>query len=266
MTNLSNIFDTHSHYDDPKFGGEENAEKLVKSLLDSGVSGIVHACTDLESAEFGLKFSEKFPNFYTSAGIHPEYAADHGEGDVERLRGLAKKSKKVVAIGEIGLDYHYEGYDRERQIALFRAQIELANELGLPVIVHSRDAAGDCMKILNELKPKGIMHCFSGSWETAKEVLALGMYLGFTGALTFKNSKRAQEIVQKMPLDRLLLETDCPYMAPEPHRGEVCHSGMIEFTARKAAELKSLAPADLLCATEENARRVYGIQAAGAAL
>lgn len=254
---LTHIFDTHSHYDAERFEG--GSEALIRELFAQNLGGIVHASTDPESARFGLLMSEKFPQFYTSVGIHPEYAADFGSADVAALRRLAKSSKKVVAIGEIGLDYHYEGYDRERQIALFREQIELAGELDLPIIVHSRDATGDCMEILRELKPRGVMHCFSGSWETAKEVLDLGMYLGFTGVLTFKNSKKAREVVEKMPLERLLLETDCPYMSPEPHRGECCHSGLIRFTAQTAADIRGIGYEELVEATERNAREMYGV-------
>ena len=259
MSDLSHIFDTHSHYDSERFESKENAEKLISELFDNGLSGIIHACVDFDSAAFGLEMSQKFERFYTSIGVHPEYADSFGVADIPKLRELALSSKKVVAIGEIGLDYHYEGYDRERQIALFRAQIQLANELKLPVVVHSRDATGDCMEILHELKPRGVMHCFSGSWETAKEILGLGMYLSFTGVLTFKNAKKAQEVVKNMPIERLLTETDCPYMAPEPHRGELCHSGLIEFTAKKAAELKGVEYDELLKITERNARELFGI-------
>ena len=259
MADLTHIFDSHSHYDAEQFGGQECAEELISGLFADGLSGIVHACTDFQSAEFGLMMSRKFEQFYTSIGIHPEYASEFSLNDIPRLRELAASSKKVVAIGEIGLDYHYEGYDREQQIALFRAQVELANELDLPVIVHSRDATGDCMEILRELKPRGVMHCFSGSWETAKELLSLGMYIGFTGVLTFKNAKKAREVVENMPLDRLLLETDCPYMAPEPHRGERSHSGMIVHTAEKAAEIRGITYQELAEATERNVKELFGI-------
>lgn len=254
---LEHIFDSHSHYDAERFEGR--SEELIAGLFADGLSGIIHACTDFESARFGLSMSGKFESFYTSAGIHPEYAGEFSADDIPKLRELALSSEKVVAIGEIGLDYHYEGYDRERQIELFRAQVELANELGLPVIVHSRDATGDCMEILHELKPRGVMHCFSGSWETAKEILGLGMYIGFTGVLTFKNSKKAQETVRNMPLDRLLLETDCPYMAPEPHRGECSHSGMIFHTAQKAAEIRGISYEEVVTATEKNVKTLFNI-------
>ena len=253
---LSHIFDTHSHYDDPAFSSD--CSLLISSLFERGISGIVHASTDSKSVQFGISMSEKYPCFYVAAGIHPEYADNYDEKDVLELEKYFA-SKKVLAVGEIGLDYHYEGYNRERQITLFRAQVELANKLGLPVIVHSRDATGDCIEILKELKPKGILHCFSGSWETAKEVLSLGMYIGFTGVLTFKNSKKAVEVCKKMPLERLLLETDCPYMAPEPNRGKRCDSSMILYTAKKAAEIREISYEEIILSTEQNAHRVYGI-------
>lgn len=253
---MSLIFDTHSHYDDPRF---PDPDALVSSLFSGDVCGIIHASTDPKSAEFGLMMSKKYPRYYTSVGIHPEYASEYSLDSLSHLGEIALGSKKVVAVGEIGLDYHYEGYDRAAQIELFRAQIEMANSLGLPIIVHSRDATGDCVGILRELRPRGVMHCFSGSWETAKEILSLGMYLGFTGALTFKNSKRAQEVVQKMPGDRLLFETDCPYMAPELFRGKTSDSAMIKYTAAKAAELRGTDTDSILLAARENAERLFAV-------
>ena len=257
MQDLLNIIDTHSHYDDPRFDGLR--DELIASLFNRGISGIIHAAVDFKSCEYGIAAAKSYDKYYTAVGIHPENLYD-AQGDyIERLEAMASSDKKVVAIGEIGLDYHYEGYDREAQIDAFRAQISLANKLDLPVIVHCRDAVGDCMDILYELKPKGVMHCFSGSEETAKEVISLGMYIGFTGALTFKNSKKAQRVAASLPIDRLLLETDCPFMAPEPFRGKTCDSSMIRFTAQKAAELKGMDVAELLKHTKENAERLFGI-------
>ncbi len=254
---LTHIFDTHSHYDDPKF--DPDRYELIASLFSRGISGIVHAATDLDSTRFGLEISRKFEKYYAAAGIHPDSAERTCEDDLYEVRALAKSSKKVVAIGEIGLDYHYEGFDRGAQTDIFRKQIDIANELGLPVIVHCRDAVGDCLQILREKRPKGVMHCFSGSWESARELLGLGFYIGFTGALTFKNAKKAVEVAQKMPLDRLVLETDCPYMAPEPFRGRRSDSSMILMTAARAAEIRGIDPDDLAAAAEQNAKRLFGI-------
>lgn len=254
---LSHIFDTHSHYDDRRFDADRDG--LISSLFANGMSGIIHAATDIASSEFGIEQSRKYERYYASVGIHPENADSVASGYIDSLRLLAQ-SEKVVAIGEIGLDYHYEGYDKASQIELFTSSVELANELNLPVIVHCRDAVGDCMEILKRLKPKGVMHCYSGSPETARELLDLGMYIGFTGAITFKNAKKAAEVLKILPLDRLLLETDCPYMAPEPLRGKRCDSSMIRFTAQRAAEVMGVESDELLAATEENAVRVFGIE------
>lgn len=254
---LSHIFDTHSHYDDRRFDADRDG--LISSLFANGMSGIIHAATDIASSEFGIEQSRKYERYYASVGIHPENADSVTSGYIDSLRLLAQ-SEKVVAIGEIGLDYHYEGYDKVSQIELFTSSVELANELSLPVIVHCRDAVGDCMEILKRLKPKGVMHCYSGSPETARELLDLGMYIGFTGAITFKNAKKAAEVLKILPLDRLLLETDCPYMAPEPLRGKRCDSSMIRFTAQRAAEVMGVESDELLAATEENAVRVFGIE------
>lgn len=253
---LSHIFETHSHYDAEQFDGIRY--QLLDSLFERNISGIVHAATDIKSSKFGIETAKKYERFYTSVGFHPEYASEVPDGAIETLRELAK-SDKVVAIGEIGLDYHYEGYDREAQIKLFCAQLELANGLDLPVIVHSRNATEDTLEILRELKPRGVMHCFSGSAETAMELVAMGFYISLTGVLTFKNAKKACKVVEALPLERFMLETDCPYMAPEPHRGELCESSMIRFTAQKAAEIKGISLEEMLVATEENAKRFFGI-------
>lgn len=254
---LKNIFDTHCHYDDPAFDADREA--LLGSLFSSGLAGAVHASTDVKSAEFGIENAKKFPNFYTSVGVHPENLESASEDDLDRLRSLAAKNKKVVAVGEIGLDYHYDGFDRERQIFWFREQVKLANALGLPVIVHSRDASQDTLDVLKELRPMGILHCFSGSWETAKEVLRLGLYIGFTGALTFKNARKAVEVAQNMPADRILFETDCPYMAPEPFRGRRSDSSMIPYVIERAAAIRGMDADELAAMSVENAKRVFGV-------
>ncbi len=251
------IFDTHVHYTDNAF--DEDRDKLITSLPEKGVGLVMQACTDLEDAEKIQDLSDKYDFMYASVGIHPENIADGIPKDAyERLKKLAAH-KKVRAIGEIGLDYHYEGYDRQAQIELFRMQLELARKLSLPVIVHSRDASEDCMNILREYKPTGVMHCFSGSAETAKEVIALGMYIGFTGVLTFKNAKKALKALAVVPEDRLVLETDCPYMAPVPYRGNRCDSSMIVHTAQAAAGVLGKTTDEILKQTFENGCKLYNL-------
>ncbi len=251
---LSHIFDTHSHYDDRRFDADRDG--LISSLFANGMSGIIHAATDIASSEFGIEQSRKYERYYASVGIHPENADSVASGYIDSLRLLAQ-SEKVVAIGEIGLDYHYEWYDKASQIELFTSSVELANELSLPVIVHCRDAVGDCMEILKRLKPKGVMHCYSGSPETARELLDLGMYIGFTGAITFKNAKKAAEVLKILPLDRLLLETDCPYLSPEPNRGKRNSSLNLPYVAKEIAALRGITEEEVIKATYENAMRLF---------
>lgn len=254
---LRNIFDSHSHYDDRRFDADRS--ELIASLFDTCVSYIMHAATDLDSAQFGIDMAERYPCFYTSAGIHPLDLDKLEKDTLKDIEKLAKENKKIRAIGEIGLDYHYEPYDKELQKKVFTEQVALANSLSLPVIVHIREATEDALNILKEYKPKGVVHCFSGSAETAKEVINLGMYIGFTGVLTFKNSKKARKAAAVVPLDKLVLETDCPYMAPEPFRGERCDSSMISEIAKTAAEIYGKTPQEILDITCENAKRLYGI-------
>ncbi len=262
---LNNIFDSHCHYDDYKF--RNDCEKVLNNAFNTSVVGMIHASTDLESSRFGIEMSKKFKNFYTSVGFHPDpnCIVKAKTNYIEQLRSLIKKDRenkenKIVAIGEIGLDYHYENYDKERQTEVFEQQIDLANELSLPVIVHLRNAVEDGMNILKKLKPKGVVHCFSGSAETAKEVISLGMYIGFTGVLTFKNSKKASKALEVIPMNRLLLETDAPYMAPEPFRGQRCDSTMISEIAKKVSVVKNLTPQQVLDTTTENVRRLFNIE------
>ena len=254
---LQNIFDSHSHYDDEIF--DEDRDLLLNSMSEKGVCGIIHASTDLNSSKKGIEFSQKYPNFYTSIGIHPECVDALENEYISQLRELAKNDK-VVAIGEIGLDYYWTKDTKEQQLKVFEEQLILAKELNLPVIIHSREATQDCMELLKKYKPKGVVHCFSGSAETAKEVLKLGMYISFTGVLTFPKSLKAQEALLVVPNDRLLLETDCPYMAPVPNRGKRCDSSMIAFIAEKVGELKGMSAQEVLNMTTENTKRLFGIK------
>lgn len=253
---MNKIFDTHAHYTSEAF--DEDRDTLLSSLPDKNVGLIMQACTDISDAGNIIALADKYDYMYGSVGIHPENIALSVVPDdaYDQLKSLAQH-KKILAIGEIGLDYHYEGYDREAQIKLFRMQLQLARELDLPVIVHSRDATEDCLNILSEYRPKGVMHCFSGSAETAKEVIKLGMYIGFTGVLTFKNAKKSLRALEVIPEDRLVLETDCPYMAPVPYRGKRCDSSMIIHTAEAAGNVMGKTADEVLGITYENGLRLF---------
>ena len=250
-------FDTHAHYDSGAFNADW--KELLASMPQKGVELIVNPGCDLESSRTAVALAEEFPHVYAAVGVHPSDCGEWGEGTLLELRQLASRPK-VRAIGEIGLDYHYEdNCPREIQIPAFERQLALAKELDIPVIIHTREAVNDTLALLKKYQPRGIVHCFSGSVEMAKEVLKLGMYIGFTGVLTFKNARKAVEVVQYAPADRLLIETDCPYMAPEPLRGRRCDSTMLQYTLARMAELKGLTPEEMAAITWKNACTVYGL-------
>ena len=213
----TNIFDTHAHYDDEAF--DSDRESLILSLKDRGVVGIVSCGCDIASTVANQNLSHSFDDFYFAAGFHPENLEDFSVEDLEKLEPFFA-DEKCVAVGEIGLDYHWMNSTKEKQRELFVAQIELAKAKGLPVIVHDREAHGDTLEILKATKPSGVLHCFSGSVEMAREVIKLGMFLGFNGVATFKNARKIPEVIREIPLGRIVLETDCPYMAPVPFRGK----------------------------------------------
>ena len=249
------IFDTHAHYWKSDFGGE--LETLLAELPHKNVWRVIAVGCDLPSSEEEIELAARYDYIYAAAGIHPENADKVPEGwEGELLKLLSRE--KVAALGEIGLDYHYDdGPPKDVQKRVFIKQLELANKLGLPVIIHSRDAMGDTLEILKKYKPRGVMHCFSGSAESALEVVKLGMYIGFTGVLTFNNSKKAQAACAAVPTDRLLLETDCPYMAPVPHRGKRSDSSMIAFTAVKMAQIKGVSTEEIIELTRQNGERLF---------
>lgn len=253
------IFDTHAHYDDAAFDGVRN--ELLSEIGEKGVGGIINNSTDLfASAERCLEMSKCYEHCYTAVGLHPELVETKGQAlDEERLR-LLTREEKVVAIGEIGLDYHYSTDRKELQKQVFKRQCEIARELKLPVIVHDREAHGDTLEILSDVGVKGSLHCFSGSVETALELIKLGFYIGFGGVVTFKNARKAVETAEAVPLDRILLETDAPYLAPVPFRGKLCHSAYIYYTAEKIAEIKGLSVEDVISKTTENAERLFNIK------
>ncbi len=254
---MNNIFDTHAHYADSAFDGDR--DELLKSLPEKGIKYIMLASTDIDSSFRNTELTEKYDYIYTAVGIHPEDIAGTPADYISVLDKIIKSNPKVKAIGEIGLDYHYEGYDREKQIKIFREQLEFAESIGYPVIVHSRDATEDTMKLLREYKPRGVMHCFSGSAETAKEIINLGMYISFTGVLTYKNARKAVESLAVIPNDRFMLETDCPYMSPVPMRGKRCDSSMIPYTAEKAGEIKGMTTQEILDITCRNGMKLFSI-------
>lgn len=255
---MNNIFDTHAHYADCAFNADR--DELLESLPEKGVKYIMLASSSVDDTAENAVIAKKYDYIYSASGVHPESVDSNPENYLDIVKKTALSSEKVRAIGEIGLDYHYDGYNRDKQIKLFEEQLLLARELDLPVIVHSRDACEDTLDILKKYKPNGVVHCFSGSAETAKEVIKLGMYIGFTGVLTFRNAKKSLKALEAVPLDRLLLETDCPYMAPVPFRGKRCDSSMIAYTAEKAAEIKNIDVQELIDITCENAKRFYNIK------
>ncbi len=253
---MNNIFDAHAHYDDDWF--DEDREELLLSLPSKGVSGVVNATVDLKTAEIAKGFAEKYDYIYFTVGFHPENLSDMPENYLEKIAEMLKH-EKAVALGEIGLDYHWD-IERKLQHRVFEEQLRLSKELDVPVVVHDREAHGDVMQYLNKYQPKGLMHCFSGSVEMLKEVLKLGMSISLGGTVTFKNARVPVEVAEYVPLDRLLLETDAPYLSPVPNRGKRNDSSNIIYTATKIAEIKGISVQQLLDITAENAKMLYGIE------
>lgn len=252
---MNNIFDTHAHYCSSAF--DNDRDELLKTLPENGIKYVMLASYDMPSIFKNDEISVKYDYIYMAAGIHPNDIESAPDNYLDKISNIIKKNPKVKAIGEIGLDYHYEGCSREKQTEIFKRQIEFAQSIGYPVIVHSRDAMEDTMKILSEYKPSGVMHCFSGSAETAREIVKLGMYISFTGVLTFKNARKAVEALAIIPNDRFMLETDCPYMSPEPFRHKRCDSTMIPYIAQKAAEIKGITVQEILDITCSNAIKLF---------
>ena len=250
----SNIFDTHSHYDDAQFDADRN--DLLKSLPQKGVIGVVSCGCDPESTRFNAGLAEQYDYIYFAAGLHPENLEGLKMDDLDEIERYAKE-EKCVAIGEIGLDYHWMTSSKEVQKEFFAAQCELANKLDMPVIVHDREAHADTLAILKQYRPKGVLHCFSGSAETAKEIVKMGMYIGLNGVATFKNARKSIEAAKAIPIERLVLETDCPYLAPVPHRGKRNDSSFIPFIAERLGEELGISAQELLNITAQNAKRLY---------
>lgn len=254
------IFDTHAHYDDAAF--DSDRDTLLRSMKDAGISNIVNVGASIKSTRSTLKLIREYPFMYGAVGVHPSETAELNDELLDWLRSAAGL-ERVVAIGEIGLDYYWDEPDREIQKKWFEAQLKLAHEVKLPVIIHSREAAGDTYEIMKELeadKLGGIIHCFSYSMEMAEKFLEMGFYLGIGGVLTFKNARKLKEVVEKVPLERIVLETDCPYLSPEPNRGKRNSSLNLGYVADKIAEIKKISREEVERVTFENAIKVYRIK------
>lgn len=251
-----NIFDTHSHYDDSKF--DPDREVLFSNLQSQGVAYAVSCGCDIDSTQFNFDLAQKYNYIYFSAGFHPENLEGASLDDLEIIKKFAKNNK-CIAIGEIGLDYHWMSSSKQVQKDFFEAQIELAKELELPVIVHDREAHGDTLDILKATKPKGVVHCFSGSKEMARELIKLGMYIGLNGVVTFNNAVKSLEVAKEIPLERLVLETDAPYLSPVPVRRNINNSSYIPYIAEKIAHLLNMNSQELLDITYQNALRLYNL-------
>ena len=252
------LFDSHAHLNDEAF--DQDRAELLETFRDAGVGLVMNAGCSLASSREGIALAEAYPWIYCSVGTHPDTADEVNEEVLEVYRQMCSHPK-VKAIGEIGLDYYYETIHRDAQMRAFRMQMQLAEELDMPVIVHERDAHEDGMSIVKEFpKVKGVFHCYSGSAEMARQLVDMGWYIGFTGVLTFKNARKAVETAASIPLERILLETDCPYMAPEPYRGKRNHPGYLPKMAEKLAQIRGIPVEEVIRVTTENAKRLYRIE------
>lgn len=251
------IFDSHAHYDDKAFDADR--EELLAALPQNGVGGVINCGASLESSRAAVELAEAYPYVYAAVGVHPEDVKSAPADYLTKLESLAAKPK-VVAIGEIGLDYYWEeNASPDAQKRFFEDQLLLAERLRLPVIIHDREAHGDTMELLQKHKPRGVLHCFSGSVETARQAIKLGLYLGFGGSVTFKNARHPVEVAREIPLDRLLLETDAPYMAPVPCRGKRNDSSLIRYVAEKIAQIREIPVEQVLNVSFENTRALFSI-------
>lgn len=252
------LFDTHAHMDDHAF--DEDRHSLLASLPEQGIALLMNPGCSLASSRVASRLSQTYDYIYAAVGSHPDAADEVNEDVLEEYRKLCKLNQKIRAIGEIGLDYHYEDIPRQIQLSAFRRQMELARELALPVIVHEREAHGDGMTVVDEFpEVTGVFHCYSGSVEMARELIRRGWYIGFTGVLTFKNARKALEVASAIPLDRIVLETDCPYMSPEPFRGRRNDPGRLYRMAETLASLRGLSVEEISAITLENGKRLYRI-------
>lgn len=250
------IFETHAHYDDEQF--DTDRDELLRSMEEGGVGTIVNVSATYESCENVVKLAEKYPFLYAAVGVHPDEVGALNEVTFARMKELFS-NPKVVAVGEIGLDYYWDNESHDLQKEWFVRQLALARELHLPVLIHSRDAAADTMEIMKAYGQglDGVIHCFSYSKEMAREYVKMGYYIGVGGVVTFKNAKKMKEVVEEVPLESILLETDCPYLAPEPNRGKRNSSLNLVYVVQKIAQIKGVTYEEVVAQTEENARKMY---------
>ena len=258
---IENIFDSHAHYDDEKF--DEDRDELLSSLPSRGVKAVLNCAVDFKTADFAYELSQKYPYIYCAAGIHPQEVNAETKTNKEDFEDVLVKMlnrDKCVADGEIGLDYYYDTTFSEKQNEILERQIKLAKDLDLPVIIHDREAHQDTLNLLKKYQPKGVVHCFSGSVEMANEVIKLGMYIGLGGAVTFKNAKKPVAVAAAVPEDRILLETDCPYMTPVPFRGKRNSSDLIAYTAQVIADIRNIDVQEFVNRACLNAQEMYNIK------
>ncbi len=253
------IFDTHAHYDDAQF--DSDREELLTSMPELGVTTIVNVSSTLKSCEKCVALAEKYPYVYAAVGIHPDEVGSLNEETFAWMERLLD-NEKVVAVGEIGLDYYWDNESHELQKKWFVRQLKLARRHHLPIIIHSREAAADTMEIMKAHAQglEGVIHCYSYSREQAEEYVKMGFYIGIGGVLTFKNAKKLKEVAAAIPLERIVLETDCPYLAPEPFRGKRNQSSYIRYVAEKLAEIKGITAEEVIAVTEENAKKMYRLK------
>ena len=248
-------FESHAHYDDERF--DEDRDTLLASFPAEGIETVVNASSDIKSSKASIALSEKYPFFYAAVGVHPHEVENITEADIDELRELSKHPK-VVAIGEIGLDYYYDLSPRDLQRHWFKRQLELADELKMPVIIHSRDAAQECFDIIkNSNVRNGVIHCYSGSAEMAEEYIKMGFYIGAGGSLTFKNNKKGVETVERIPIEKILIETDSPYLAPVPYRGKRNDSRLLKYVVERISQIKNIPENDICNITKNNAQNLF---------
>lgn len=255
------FIDSHAHLDDDRF--DDDREILIESLRANNIDLVFNIGADIKTSKASVELAKKYDHIYAVVGVHPHDAEDAEDNYLDILRELSLE-EKVVAIGEIGLDFYYDNSPRDIQRKVFKEQLKLAKELNLPVVIHTRDASQETFDILKEAGKdgslRGIMHCYSGSVEMAKEYIKLGFYISIAGPVTFKNSRVVKDVAKEIPLDKLLIETDCPYLSPEPHRGKRNEPKFVKHTAEKIAEIRGISLEELAKATSENTKRIFNIK------